>query len=232
MPRSKAFTLIELLIVVAIIGILAAIAVPNFRNALTRSKIAAVQGEFVSLGLAMEMYRADYSVYFWGTHLWPIALTPQPGSEKMTTPVAYTSFEGMTDRLLYPAYDEKRMVEYAGEGWVPPFMYGILVGGIYRYRHENHNVDFNTTSYRTPIEEFYILHTAGPDRHISIVGLSLHKTNPSTNMAGDGIIPYDVSNGLYSEGEIVRTQGIAYRPDLGYIPSDSFLTPLYYKPPW
>ena len=55
----QAFTLIELLIVVAIIGILAAIAVPNFLNAQTRAKVSRVLGDMRSLSTAIEMYSTD-----------------------------------------------------------------------------------------------------------------------------------------------------------------------------
>lgn len=86
MNRSTAFTLIELLIVVAIIGILAAIAVPNFLNARTRALISRIEGDIKNTGIALETYRVDHNWY-------PIDATNRNpvGLYMLTTPVAYMS---------------------------------------------------------------------------------------------------------------------------------------------
>jgi prepilin-type N-terminal cleavage/methylation domain-containing protein len=63
MKKVKGFTLIELLIVVAIIGILAAIAIPNFLNAQTRSKVARAEAEMRQVATALETYYIDNNVY-------------------------------------------------------------------------------------------------------------------------------------------------------------------------
>jgi len=63
MKRLKGFTLIELLIVVAIIGILAAIAVPNFLNAQVRAKVSRAQAEERELRTALEEFFIDNNSY-------------------------------------------------------------------------------------------------------------------------------------------------------------------------
>lgn len=62
-PRRQAFTLIELLIVVAIIAILAAIAVPNFLEAQTRSKISRSKADLRTLATAIEAYAVDHNFH-------------------------------------------------------------------------------------------------------------------------------------------------------------------------
>jgi type II secretion system protein G len=57
-----AFTLIELLIVVAIIGILAAIAIPNFLNAQVRAKVSRVKSDLRTMANAIEQYQVDWGV--------------------------------------------------------------------------------------------------------------------------------------------------------------------------
>lgn len=82
MPKTKAFTLIELLIVVAIIGILAAIAVPNFLNAQLRAKVSRVQAEMKSVSSAYLMYFLDHNAF-------PPHCDGPAQHKSVTTPIAY-----------------------------------------------------------------------------------------------------------------------------------------------
>ncbi len=56
---QKGFTLIELMIVIAIIAILAAILIPNFIHARAESQTAACEGNEKQIATAMEEYAVD-----------------------------------------------------------------------------------------------------------------------------------------------------------------------------
>jgi type IV pilus assembly protein PilA len=61
--KEKGFTLIELMIVVAIIGILAAIAIPNFLRFQAKSRQAEAKTNLGGLFTSEESYRAEFSAY-------------------------------------------------------------------------------------------------------------------------------------------------------------------------
>ncbi len=106
LETRRAFTLIELLIVVAIIAILAAIAVPNFLEAQVRSRVSRAKSDMRTVAVAIESYAVDNNEYPTkrGANLPPGANPSNPMTTTMrswvpqspgldgvsiTTPVAY-----------------------------------------------------------------------------------------------------------------------------------------------
>jgi len=197
MKRRKGFTLVELLIVVAIIGILAAIAVPNFLEAQTRAKVARVKADYHALATGIETYHVDHANYPWRENG---AYPPQYTQlhyrlAGLTTPVAYLPSVDFRDPFI----------EEEVEGGYPD----EFLRSQYNYRNHQFWVASGALAVLNG-EHLWVLNSLGPDQTKN-KGLNVEAF--ARGLTTDTII-YDASNGTVSAGDIPRTGGATrYRPD-------------------
>lgn len=197
---KKGFTLIELLIVVAIIGILAAIAVPNFMNARVRAKMTKARADMRALGTAVEMYGVDHGVY------------PCDGQEvnciwdwnwqnfRLTTPIAYIS------AIPTDPYVEEEDSQSGHYWYTTKEGYGgVRSGG----RASTVKGRANVRLYDAPRASFkYGYISQGPDRE-----WEWDRANRGDPLFAGDVLYYEPSNGLRSQGDLYMFgPGNTYNP--------------------
>jgi type II secretion system protein G len=188
--KKYAFTLIELLIVVAIIGILAAIAVPNFMNAQIRAKISRAVSDMKTIASALEMYKVDWNVVPpWNKTRTGTGRPLEVRFYRLTTPVAYLS--------SIPS---------------DPF---VTCNSANQYEEFGSTYDYieimDPDSGANPWGHQYRLNSWGPDgfndyagnRVDSVRGINMNRNLEAACPDGHPQFVYNASNGLKSYGDIV-----------------------------
>jgi len=194
--HKRAFTLIELLIVVAIIAILAAIAVPNFLEAQTRSKIARTKADMRTVATAIEEYTVDYNRPPFGDQegirrsVWPASVDREAAMAQLTTPIAYITsipLDPFTTKQALRFSTNKRRV----------YIYKVT---------KMFWADFAGTA---PNEVDQNAYNNGYVWYMNSSGPWQKNVNPNPQKMFSGLYPpdgvYDATNGTTSLGMIIRS---------------------------
>ncbi|MEW6236492.1 MAG: prepilin-type N-terminal cleavage/methylation domain-containing protein [Candidatus Omnitrophota bacterium] len=203
--RRRAFTLIELLIVVAIIGVLAAIAVPNFINAQTRAKVAKVKSDFKAIYTAQEMYYLDNNNY-----------APPFKLQALTSPLSYIA--NVPQDVFPPRHILKtgggQGEAYAAVTWYR-YVYGTPVGvkpvnyaggnsggGLRIALCADHYAYFEPFLLRGPAEAMAGQKDCSTQWLVKSFGTNVNMSALCGNNGDDCTFRYDPTNGLISIGDI------------------------------
>ena len=118
---KRGFTLIELVVVMVILGILAAVAIPKFVNLTTEAKVASTKGLLGGVRSAISIDYARYAAQNNGNTAWPTAAN-LPGLLQGGVPQnPYTNSSAITAKTSRVTGADAGWYYNAGEGdfWAP-----------------------------------------------------------------------------------------------------------------
>jgi prepilin-type N-terminal cleavage/methylation domain-containing protein len=113
--RTRAFTLLELLIVIAIIFVLVGIAVPQYRTARIRSQVVVAEAHLRNVQNALDLYATDHRGGYPSTSPQPpgdpLALLSAYQLRVLTTPIAYLNRDSLRDPfgVVEPQFQDPRL---------------------------------------------------------------------------------------------------------------------------
>lgn len=200
------FSAIELLICIALVAMLAAIAVPNYMQADTSSKIAQAKQDLNSLKIGLEVYETDLGAYPWQNHP-PVCLGTSPYTtkratlERLTTPVSYLGENTpFYDPFVADGYYEGATLST----WTPLSDPGSQNCYFYNARNLIDTSTWGQTQEHDVDPYWYFLESAGPDlsRHETYQALNAMATDTALNRARLSMTIYDPTNGSVSRGSI------------------------------
>ena len=206
--KIYAFTLIELLIVVAIIAILAAIAVPNFLEAQTRSKVSRVKSDMRTITTALESYDAVNNDYPPNDGIFFVTPT------YLTTPISFITSRPIDPFTIGIEDPIRRGIPYrSDEGQHFTYWRIVTIQAYSAVRDTVVQVDFDAGGNRGALKKYgkWYQNSIGPDGYLYDLNAGEGGSGvlPAPGFLPWGYsfdVPYDATNGTQSFGNIIRTQ--------------------------